>query len=205
MRLLWSLLKSANPEVQAGAAWAIGPCIELAPRAGEMVRSFVGGLELIVRLLKSEHIEVLASVCAAVAQIAKDEENLAVITDYSVVPMLGSVTSGLSAPPCMCKVKHSDHAASCLCSGGQRQLPVPLLAPLALPLLAHRSSCVAFTCSSCLVFTCSSCLASNACAHLLRGLNIAMHTASCPYSVASRQHPLALCMRPLCCKVKYMI
>jgi len=92
VRLLWSLLKSPNPEVQAGAAWAIGPCIELAPRAGEMVRSFVGGLELIVRLLKSEHIEVLASVCAAVAQIAKDEENLAVITDYGVVPMLGRLT-----------------------------------------------------------------------------------------------------------------
>jgi hypothetical protein len=40
----------------------------------------VGGLELIVSLLKSEHKEVLASVCAAIANIAKDEENLAVIT-----------------------------------------------------------------------------------------------------------------------------
>lgn len=92
VRLLWSLLKSPTPEVQSGAAWAICPCIELAPDAGEMVRSFVGGLELIVGLLRSEHIEVLASVCAAVAQIAKDEENLAVITDYGVVPMLGRLT-----------------------------------------------------------------------------------------------------------------
>ena len=40
--------------------------------AGEMVRSFVGGLELIVSLLKSENVEVLASVCAAIANIAKD-------------------------------------------------------------------------------------------------------------------------------------
>jgi hypothetical protein len=46
-----------------------------------MVRSFVGGLELIVSLLKSEHKEVLASVCAAIANIAKDEENLAVIKE----------------------------------------------------------------------------------------------------------------------------
>jgi hypothetical protein len=37
-----------------------------------MVRSFVGGLELIVSLLKSENVEVLASVCAAIANIAKD-------------------------------------------------------------------------------------------------------------------------------------
>ena len=28
VRLLWSLLKSPNPMVQASAAWAISPCIE---------------------------------------------------------------------------------------------------------------------------------------------------------------------------------
>ncbi|KAJ8320963.1 hypothetical protein KUTeg_002550 [Tegillarca granosa] len=61
--------------------------------AGEMVRSFVGGLELIVSLLKSEDQEVLASVCAAIANIAKDEENLAVITDHGVVPMLAKLTN----------------------------------------------------------------------------------------------------------------
>jgi hypothetical protein len=59
VRLLWSLLKNTNPEVQASAAWAICPCIENARDAGEMVRSFVGGLELIVSLLKSERTEVL--------------------------------------------------------------------------------------------------------------------------------------------------
>ena len=57
-----------------------------------MVRSFVGGLELIVSLLKSENREVLASVCAAIANIAKDEENLAVITDHGVVRMLSKLT-----------------------------------------------------------------------------------------------------------------
>ncbi|KAJ3108705.1 Armadillo repeat-containing protein 4 [Phlyctochytrium bullatum] len=93
VRLLWSLLKSANPQVQASAAWAISPCIEHAKDAGEMVRSFVGGLELIVSLLKSDNTEVLASVCAAIANIAKDEENLAVITDHGVVPMLAKLTN----------------------------------------------------------------------------------------------------------------
>lgn len=38
VRLLWSLLKNTNPEVQASAAWAICPCIENAKDAGEMVR-----------------------------------------------------------------------------------------------------------------------------------------------------------------------
>ncbi|KAG8443312.1 hypothetical protein GDO86_011923 [Hymenochirus boettgeri] len=93
VRLLWSLLKNPHPDVQANAAWAICPCIENAKDAGEMVRSFVGGLELIVNLLKSENREVLASVCAAITNIAKDEENLAVITDHGVVPLLSALAN----------------------------------------------------------------------------------------------------------------
>ncbi|NXV71177.1 ARMC4 protein, partial [Atlantisia rogersi] len=93
VRLLWSLLKNPNPDVQANAAWAICPCIENAKDAGEMVRSFVGGLELIVSLLKSKNKEVLASVCAAITNIAKDEENLAVITDHGVIPLLSKLAN----------------------------------------------------------------------------------------------------------------
>ncbi|NP_001072494.1 armadillo repeat-containing protein 4 [Xenopus tropicalis] len=93
VRLLWSLLKNPHPDVQANAAWAICPCIENAKDAGEMVRSFVGGLELIVNLLKSENKEVLASVCAAITNIAKDEENLAVITDHGVVALLSALAN----------------------------------------------------------------------------------------------------------------
>ena len=85
VRLLWSLLKNPSPQVQASAAKALCPCIENAAEAGEMVRSFVGGLELVVSLLKSDNTDVLVSVCAAIAQIAKDEENLAVITDHGTV------------------------------------------------------------------------------------------------------------------------
>lgn len=75
-----------------------------------MVRSFVGGLELIVSLLKSEDKEVLASVCAAIANIAKDEENLAVITDHGVVPMLAKLASTVSFFPFFI----SSHALYCL-------------------------------------------------------------------------------------------
>ena len=56
------------------------------------MRSFVGGLELIVGLLKSGDAEVLAGVCAAIAQIAQDEENLGVITDHGVVLLLAKLT-----------------------------------------------------------------------------------------------------------------
>lgn len=61
-----------------------------------MVRSFVGGLELIVNLLKSDNKEVLASVCAAITNIAKDQENLAVITDHGVVPLLSKLANTVS-------------------------------------------------------------------------------------------------------------
>ncbi|NXL75566.1 ARMC4 protein, partial [Leptocoma aspasia] len=93
VRLLWSLLRNPNPDVQASAAWALCPCVENAKNSGEMVRSFVGGLELIVNLLKSKDKEVLTSVCAAIANIAKDEENLAVMTDHGVVPLLSKLAN----------------------------------------------------------------------------------------------------------------
>ncbi|KAG7216688.1 hypothetical protein INR49_021057 [Caranx melampygus] len=93
VRLVWSLLKNPSPEVQASAAWALCPCIENAKDAGEMVRSLVGGLGLIIDLLKSTNNEVLASICAAIAKIAKDKENLAVLTDYGVVPLLAKLTN----------------------------------------------------------------------------------------------------------------
>ncbi|KAB0384161.1 hypothetical protein FD755_006078 [Muntiacus reevesi] len=93
VRLLWSLLKNPHPDVKASAAWALCPCIQNAKDAGEMVRSFVGGLELVVNLLKSENKEVLASVCAVITNIAKDQENLAVITDHGVVPLLSKLAN----------------------------------------------------------------------------------------------------------------
>ena len=58
-------------QVQASAAWAVSPCIQNAANSGDMVRSFVGGLELICGLLESTDTEVLAAVCFAIANIAK--------------------------------------------------------------------------------------------------------------------------------------
>ena len=61
--------------------------------SAELVRSLVGGLELLVNLLKSENLHVLASACAAIATVARgDEENLAVMTDQGVVALLSRLT-----------------------------------------------------------------------------------------------------------------
>ncbi|KAF7258569.1 hypothetical protein EG68_03236 [Paragonimus skrjabini miyazakii] len=109
---LVSLLTRTNQELLINTTKAVGKCAEepesmredethvlmtsaiLSVRkdAGEMVRSFVGGLELIVSLLRSNDLGVLAAVCAAVSKIAVDEENLAVITDHGVVPLLSRLT-----------------------------------------------------------------------------------------------------------------
>ncbi|XP_065155618.1 armadillo repeat-containing protein gudu [Atheta coriaria] len=88
VRLIWSLLKNPHPIVQANACWSLVPCIKYALDSGEMVRSFVGGLELIVNLLKSTNTTVLACCCAALAEVAQDRENLGVITDHGVVKLL---------------------------------------------------------------------------------------------------------------------
>ncbi|XP_029955418.1 armadillo repeat-containing protein 4 [Salarias fasciatus] len=102
VRLVWSLLKNPSADVESSAAWALCPCIQNAKDSGEMVRSFVGGLEVIVNLLKSTNKEVLASICSVITKIAKDEENLAVLTDHGVVPLLARLTAttddGLRGP-----------------------------------------------------------------------------------------------------------
>ncbi|XP_067018546.1 outer dynein arm-docking complex subunit 2-like isoform X2 [Acropora muricata] len=93
LRLLWSLLKSRNNEVVSGAAWAVYRLMQDTPEAWEIARSFVGGLDLIVGLLKSDDLEVLTSACAVISVIACDRENLGVLTDYDVVSHLAYLTN----------------------------------------------------------------------------------------------------------------
>lgn len=92
LRLLWSLMKSRNNKVVAGAAWAVYRLMQDTPEAWETARSFVGGLDLTVRLLKSDDLEVLTSACAVISTVACDPENLGVITDYEVVSHLARLT-----------------------------------------------------------------------------------------------------------------
>ncbi|XP_063979778.1 armadillo repeat-containing protein gudu [Diachasmimorpha longicaudata] len=93
VRLVWSLLKHPSNVVKRNACWALVPCIKRAKDSPEMVRAFVGGLELTVTLLETDDNEVLAAVCAAIAEIAVDPENLGILTDHGVVEKLASLVN----------------------------------------------------------------------------------------------------------------
>lgn len=88
LRLLWSLLKFPDPKVVAGAAEAISECVVNVEESADVVRSFVGGLELVTNLLRSDDKQVLIAVNKAIVNIGKDRENLSILTDYDVVPLL---------------------------------------------------------------------------------------------------------------------
>ncbi|XP_063867982.1 outer dynein arm-docking complex subunit 2-like [Scylla paramamosain] len=89
LRLLWSHLKNPNCRIQASAANAICTCLQQESEGlAEVVRSLVGGIELLVSLLESESESVLSAVCAAIARIARDPQNLAIMTDYGAVTSL---------------------------------------------------------------------------------------------------------------------
>lgn len=62
----------------------------------EVVRSLVGGIELLVSLLESESEAVLSAVCAAIARIARDPQNLAIMTDYGAVTSLSKLAVRVS-------------------------------------------------------------------------------------------------------------
>ena len=56
--------------------------------SGYMVRSLVGGLEILVKLLKSDNINVLAAVCGTVVKVVQDEESIGILTELKVCPLL---------------------------------------------------------------------------------------------------------------------
>ncbi|XP_034428728.1 armadillo repeat-containing protein 4 isoform X2 [Hippoglossus hippoglossus] len=139
VRFVWSLLKNSSTDVQASAAWALCPCIENAKDAGEIVRSLVGGLELIVNLLKSTNNEVLASICAAISKIAKNKENLAVLTDHDVVPLLAKLTNTTDDRLCLHLAEAIGHC--CMWDGNKASFgEAGVVAPLVDYLKSHDST-----------------------------------------------------------------
>ncbi|TGZ54822.1 Armadillo repeat-containing protein 4 [Temnothorax longispinosus] len=91
VRLVWSLLKHPSDVIKRNACLALVPCIRHSKDSPEMVRAFVGGLELTVSLLESKDTEVLSAVCAMIAEIATDPENLGILTDHGVVKKLAAL------------------------------------------------------------------------------------------------------------------
>ncbi|KAH0794332.1 Armadillo/beta-catenin-like repeat family protein [Histomonas meleagridis] len=92
IRILWSLMKSPHSGVQAAATRALVPFLkdESSP---DVVRTFVDGLDLLVDLLRSNDPDVQASACMAITEVARDQENLAVMTDLGLVELLSRLLS----------------------------------------------------------------------------------------------------------------
>lgn len=65
-------------------------------RSGEVARSLVGGLELLVSLLRAPELEVVTAAAAAVARMATEDETLAVLSDHHVVTLLASLVRHVS-------------------------------------------------------------------------------------------------------------
>lgn len=61
-----------------------------------MVRSLVGGLEVLVKLLKSDSVNVLAAVCATIVNVVQDEENIGILTEFNVCHLLSKVLCAVS-------------------------------------------------------------------------------------------------------------
>jgi HEAT repeat protein len=92
VRKLWSLMKSPFSGVQAAATRALVPFLK-SEQAPAIVRTFVDGLDLLVDLLRSNDPEVQASACMAISEVARDRENLAVMTDLGLVELLSRLLS----------------------------------------------------------------------------------------------------------------
>lgn len=65
------------------------------------MRSLVTGLVMLVDLLKSHDTRVLAAACAVIGILAKEPENLAILTDYDIVQRLSSLVHTVTYTPKM--------------------------------------------------------------------------------------------------------
>lgn len=93
VRILWSLLKNDNTQVQMSAAQALSEYIKNDRDSAEMVRSLVNGLALVTHLLSSNDEATLSAACALITEIAKNDYNLAILMDYRVLPMLAKLVT----------------------------------------------------------------------------------------------------------------
>lgn len=91
VRLMWSLLRHQNTKIQIYAARALCSYIGSSENSGVIIRSFDGGFQIIIAILKSQDTVVLAAICGLIAKIAMDLENLAILSDYGIIPLLAKL------------------------------------------------------------------------------------------------------------------
>lgn len=88
---LWTLLRSENPAVQMACSNALCEYLRNDNDSAEYLRKLDNGLELIASSLKSENETTLNAICSLIVEIAKDTYNLAILTQYQVVPLLANL------------------------------------------------------------------------------------------------------------------
>ncbi|XP_050423913.1 armadillo repeat-containing protein gudu isoform X2 [Adelges cooleyi] len=91
IRLVWSMMKFDSTRVQSTAGHTLVTLLKNTKDSGDIMRSLVTGLVMLVDLLKSLDTKVLAAACAVIGILAKEPENLAILTDYDIVPRLSSL------------------------------------------------------------------------------------------------------------------
>lgn len=91
IKFLWSLLKSDNPIVQMATSKTLCEYLNHDDESAEYIRKLDNGLEIVATLLKSENDTTLIAICSLIVEIAKDNYNLSILTQYEVVPRLAQL------------------------------------------------------------------------------------------------------------------
>ncbi|KAF8791991.1 Armadillo repeat-containing protein 4 [Argiope bruennichi] len=92
LRLIWSYLKHENPSVKANAAWQLASILKNVDHSSRYVRSLVGGIQVLMECLQTNHTRVLTSICALIVVLSKEADNLRILTNYQVVENLSRLT-----------------------------------------------------------------------------------------------------------------
>jgi uncharacterized protein (UPF0147 family) len=92
MRGMWSALRSDHTQVQAAAARSVCSCINNPDTAGKVGQIFVGGMGVLVRLISTSFdTQVLGYCNLAIAKMATNETNSAILTEEGVLNHLAKV------------------------------------------------------------------------------------------------------------------
>ncbi|KAL0485194.1 Armc4 [Acrasis kona] len=89
MRKVWSMLRSDFHEVQVAAARAVCNCINNPESAGVVGQMFVGGFDVLIRLVSSSRKSQVIGYCNLVmAKMATNKQNRVVLSESGVLKML---------------------------------------------------------------------------------------------------------------------
>jgi len=84
VRMVWAMLRSPNVKLQIAGGTALLQLIQYTTEGAHMIRNMESALHLTIKLLQSHDTEVLCVICQIVKLIAKDNDNLEILTELGV-------------------------------------------------------------------------------------------------------------------------